>query len=51
MDPAVAAECPPIVHPEDAASVGQPLPTTAPATAPPAAPVQAPPKPERGLSH
>lgn len=32
MDPAVAAECPPIVHPEDVASVGQPLPTTAPAT-------------------
>ena len=26
MDPAVAAECPPIIHPEDAASVGQPLP-------------------------
>src|SRR5207237_2477214 len=25
MDPAVAAECPPIVHPEDVASVGQPL--------------------------
>jgi hypothetical protein len=34
MDPAVAAECPPIVHPEDIASVGQPLPTTSP---PPAA--------------
>jgi hypothetical protein len=31
MDPAVAAECPPIVHPEDIASVGQPLP---PATSP-----------------
>jgi len=30
MDPAVAAECPPIVHPEDVASVGQPIP--APAT-------------------
>jgi hypothetical protein len=29
MDPAVAAECPPIVHPEDIASVGQPLPPTA----------------------
>jgi hypothetical protein len=28
MDPAVAAECPPIVHPEDIASVGQPLPPT-----------------------
>ena len=26
MDPAVAAECPPILHPEDIASVGQPLP-------------------------
>ena len=26
MDPAVAAQCPPIVHPEDIASVGQPLP-------------------------
>jgi hypothetical protein len=25
MDPAVAAECPPIVHPEDIATVGQPL--------------------------
>jgi hypothetical protein len=33
MDPAVAAECPPIVHPEDVASVGQPLVTPAPATA------------------
>lgn len=38
MDPAVAAECPAIVHPEDAASVGQPLP---PATTPA-------PTPERG---
>src|SRR6478672_9696824 len=26
MDPAVAAECPPLIHPEDVASVGQPLP-------------------------
>ncbi len=26
MDPAVAAQCPPLIHPEDAASVGQPLP-------------------------
>jgi hypothetical protein len=33
MDPAVAAECPPIIHPEDVASVGQPLPAPAPATA------------------
>jgi hypothetical protein len=41
MDPAVAAECPPIIHPEDIASVGQPLPPApSPAvstTAPPAA--------------
>lgn len=39
MDPAVAAECPPILHPEDIASVGQPLPSapTAPAGATPAA--------------
>jgi hypothetical protein len=36
MDPAVAAECPAIVHPEDIASVGQPLP--AQPTAPQAAP-------------
>ena len=34
MDPAVAAECPPIVHPEDIASVGQPLPVAAPVKAP-----------------
>ena len=34
MDPAVAAECPPIVHPEDIASVGQPLPPAAPTGAP-----------------
>ena len=26
MDPAVAALCPPIVHPEDIANIGQPLP-------------------------
>jgi hypothetical protein len=39
MDPAVAAECPPIVHPEDIASVGQPLPPpSTPALAPVAAP-------------
>lgn len=43
MDPAVAAQCPPIVHPEDAASVGQPIakqqaaPVAAPAPAQPAA--------------
>jgi hypothetical protein len=58
MDPAVAAECPPIVRPEDVASVGQPVPAqttpasgTVPAqpttTAPPApaAPVPAAPPP------
>jgi len=40
MDPAVAAECPPIIHPEDIATVGQPLPAqgTAPATTTPQAP-------------
>ncbi|HSQ99817.1 MAG TPA: hypothetical protein VLM36_07865 [Sphingomicrobium sp.] len=38
MDPAVAAECPPIVHPEDIASVGQPIAPSAPAPAAPAAP-------------
>jgi hypothetical protein len=43
MDPAVAAECPPIVHPEDIASVGQPLPQgPAPATGPAAGPAIAP---------
>ena len=36
MDPAVAAECPPIIHPEDIASVGQPLPSV---SAVPASPV------------
>jgi hypothetical protein len=36
MDPAVAAECPPLIHPEDIASVGQPLPA-APGAAVPAA--------------
>ena len=37
MDPAVAAECPPIVHPEDIATVGQPMQVAAPgsATVPP----------------
>jgi hypothetical protein len=39
MDPAVAAECPPIVHPEDIASVGQPLP---PAAAPAGTPASIP---------
>jgi len=43
MDPAVAAECPPIVHPDDAASVGQPLPPLAPVQAPGSPPVATPP--------
>jgi hypothetical protein len=30
MDPAVAAQCPPIVHPEDIATVGQPAPPATP---------------------
>jgi hypothetical protein len=55
MDPAVAAECPPIVHPEDVATVGQPLPVTTPVAAPsPAAPTatpNGPPRPERGQPH
>lgn len=34
MDPAVAAECPPIIHPEDVASIGQPIPPGTPAQVP-----------------
>jgi hypothetical protein len=61
MDPEVLALCPPIVHPEDVASVGQPIPpaqnapvpdltvsspTGAPALSPPSAQTQSPsPKP------
>jgi hypothetical protein len=55
MDPAVAAQCPPIVHPEDSTTIGQPLPQSQPATVtpPPATPeppsstpeTQAPPPP------
>jgi len=42
MDPAVAAECPPLIHPEDIASVGQPLPqAAAPAAAAATAPAAA----------
>ena len=39
MDPAVAAECPPIVHPDDAATIAQPLPApdAQPAASPPGA--------------
>ncbi len=38
MDPAVAALCPPIVHPSDVASVGQPLQPAQPAAQPPTTP-------------
>ncbi len=51
MDPAVAADCPPIVHPEDIASVGQPLPqapSATPASASPA--IVAPAAPAPALS-
>lgn len=54
MDPAVAAECPPIVHPEDVATVAQPLPTVDP-LAPVAQPTPAATtpaiRPERGQPH
>jgi len=45
MDPAVAALCPPIVHPEDIANVGQPLPAQSPPTVAPPAPAPANPTP------
>lgn len=50
MDPAVAAACPPILHPGDAASSGQPLtPQPAPAIIPPVtAPAPATTPPETG---
>lgn len=55
MDPAVAAECPPIVQPVDVATVGQPLPATTPVVTPsPAAPAASPnppSNPERGQPH
>jgi hypothetical protein len=37
MDPAVAAECPPLIHPEDIASVGPPIPAVTSQTAAPGA--------------
>jgi len=63
MDPAVAADCPPLIHPEDIASVGQPLPPASGTPAPIVAPAAAAPTsvaqpapaairtPERGLPH
>jgi hypothetical protein len=47
MDPAVAAQCPPLLKPEDAASAGQPIPPApvTPPMAPPPLPIA---KPERG---
>ncbi|HEX5239186.1 MAG TPA: D-Ala-D-Ala carboxypeptidase family metallohydrolase [Sphingomicrobium sp.] len=37
MDPSVLADCPPLIHPEDIASVGQPLPPPSTAAVPAAA--------------
>ena len=56
MDPAVAAECPPLIQPDDLASIGQPLPLqpTAPRAVPTVttAPVTTAVKtPERGQPH
>jgi hypothetical protein len=63
MDPAVAAECPPLIRPEDTASVGQPLPPAAGTTVAAPAPAGAVPTtvaqptapaisiPERGQPH
>jgi hypothetical protein len=57
MDPAVAAQCPPIVHPEDATTIGQPVPangipptstpnsSSPPTTTPPAQDSTLPPQP------
>ena len=45
MDPAVAAECPPLIHPEDIATVGQPLPAQGAAPAVPASTTTAVPAP------
>ena len=53
MDPAVATLCPPIIHPEDVANVGQPLPAqpaTPTATPPPVSPPQAAPLPSSNPS-
>jgi hypothetical protein len=54
MDPAVASACPALIHPEDVASVGQPLPAaqgTSPSVAVAPAPTSAAPAaPERGRS-
>jgi hypothetical protein len=43
MDPAVAAECPPIVHPEDIATVGQPPVSPPPVSTVTATPAASPP--------
>ena len=45
MDPAVAADCPPIVHPEDIATVGQPIQAAPAATPNTASPVAVQPAP------
>jgi hypothetical protein len=56
MDPAVAAECPPLIHPEDLASVGQllpvqPAPGASAGGAAPAATVVAPAQPAATSAH
>jgi hypothetical protein len=54
MDPAVASECPALIHPEDVASVGQPLPPQAPAQGAAAVPAPTQPQPQPqtpALSH
>ena len=51
MDPAVASECPALIHPEDIASVGQPLPPQAPAAGTTPAPQPQPQAPSPSLSH
>jgi len=63
MDPAVAAECPPLIHPEDITSVGQPLPPAPGSPAPIPTPAAVAPQtvaqpaastssiPERGQAH
>jgi len=51
MDPAVAGECPPIIHPDDAATVGQPIVAPAAAPAPAPQPAVTSPTPERGQPH
>jgi len=53
MDPAVAAVCPPIIHPEDIATVGSPIPSVpvaSPAVTPAPVPPSAAPQPSSTIS-